>query len=65
MFKKAIQKLHEELDILTKNQHEHMRYLMLQIEKQKQKMESIERTVIGHPDDAHHCISGYPDKHGF
>lgn len=65
MFKKALQKLHEELDRLEKSQKEHLLFLTRKIETQKQRMDCIERTVIGYPDDANNDITNYIDKHGF
>lgn len=65
MFKKTLQKLHEELDILERNQQQHLLYLTQKIEAQKQRLDCIERTVIGCPSDACYDITNYIDKHGF
>jgi hypothetical protein len=65
MFNESLQRLDRELNNLRKSQQEHLILLENKIAQQQAQLSGIERAVIGEPDNSHHDITNYIDKHGF
>jgi hypothetical protein len=65
MLNESLQRLDMELNNLRKSQEEHLILLENIIARQQAQINGIELAVIGEPDNSHHEITNYIDKHGF